>query len=295
VKVALIYNSSAGGSWTPAELRKEIEAAGHEIVAMFEPDDDPLKRVPSDAEVVAVAGGDGTVGRLAMKLAGGHLPLAILPGGTANNIATSLGLTGTVAELAAGWRLDRRLRLDLGVVGGPFPARRFVESIGFGLVTRGIHLMDSEDHEESDPKAMLHKALRRFLEVLRHLPVRQCRTVLDGEVREEELLVAQVLNIPAVGPGLLLGDDVDPSDGLFDLVTAGEAERPLIERYLHDRIEGRHATLRLPTRRVRRVELTGWPFVHIDDEIDTDVGDEPVVVEPAPEVVEILAGPSVRA
>jgi diacylglycerol kinase family enzyme len=296
VKVSLIYNLDAGGGLDPDRLQHEIESAGHEVVARLPSKDDPLDKLPEDTEVVAVAGGDGTVGRLAMQLAGRGLPLAVLPFGTANNIATSLGILGSTHELVRAWNAERRLRLDVGVAGGVWGERRFVESTGAGFVPSGIHTMDSEEHPESDePRAMLHKALRRFRDVLRALVPRPTHLVLDGEASDEELLMVQVLNLRAVGPGLVLAPDGDPSDGAFDVVTATEAERPLLERYLHDRIEGRPAAVRLPVRRARRVELTGWRLFHVDDEIERDLVSEAVTVSMARDGIEVLAGPLVHA
>ena len=43
-------------------------------------------------DAVIVAGGDGTVGKVAKRLAGTDVPLVVLPTGTANNIARSLGI-----------------------------------------------------------------------------------------------------------------------------------------------------------------------------------------------------------
>ena len=67
--------------------------------------------------------------------------MAILPMGTANNIAKSLGGLGVVDELIAGWRGAERQRLRVGSVTSRRGTMRFVESAGVGLftelVTRG--------------------------------------------------------------------------------------------------------------------------------------------------------------
>src|SRR6185369_915874 len=90
------------------------------------------------SELIVIAGGDGTVQRVATELAWRELPLAILPLGTANNIATSLGIEGPTEALVAGWATARRSPLDLGVATGPWGTRRFIESVGGGLVSNGI-------------------------------------------------------------------------------------------------------------------------------------------------------------
>ena len=68
-------------------------------------------------DVVAVAGGDGTVSRVAKRLVGRGIPLAPLPMGTANNISRTLGLAGLpIEEIVRSWENPRRVKLDVGVV-----------------------------------------------------------------------------------------------------------------------------------------------------------------------------------
>src|SRR5215213_10077087 len=50
------------------------------------------------ADVVAVYGGDGTVAEVASTLAGTEIPLAILPGGTANVLSVELGIPRKLAD-----------------------------------------------------------------------------------------------------------------------------------------------------------------------------------------------------
>jgi diacylglycerol kinase family enzyme len=67
------------------------------------------------------AGGDGTAANAARTVAGRAIPLAVLPLGTANNIARSLGYVGSIEELirrsllrAACWTSG--LSADRGVI-----------------------------------------------------------------------------------------------------------------------------------------------------------------------------------
>lgn len=67
-------------------------------------------------EMVAVAGGDGTLNAAASGLAETGLPLALLPAGTANDLARTLGIPVDTAQAAAIVAAGHRRRIDLGVV-----------------------------------------------------------------------------------------------------------------------------------------------------------------------------------
>jgi diacylglycerol kinase (ATP) len=297
LRLTLIYNEKAGSGVASDELRRCIRRAGHEIVRTIRPDelgalaDKQPDRALVDSELLVAAGGDGTVQRVATEMAGRQVPLAILPLGTANNIATSLGIWGPTETLVAGWSSARRSPLDLGIATGPWGARRFIESVGGGLVSNGIIVMDGEaPHEASGPDEMLEKALARFRVVLSGMTARRCRLVLDGEISEPDLLLCEVLNIRTVGPQLRLAPDADPADALFDVVVAEESHREVLDSYLHERIEGRPCALDLPMRRARRVGLGGWDRLHIDDTIYTGV-DGLSVLSVSPASLEVLLPP----
>ena len=55
------------------------------------------------ADLIVAVGGDGTVASVAREVAGHDVPLAVLPVGTANNIAFSLGCDGPLDELIDHW------------------------------------------------------------------------------------------------------------------------------------------------------------------------------------------------
>ena len=114
--------------------------------------------VEDGADVVIAQGGDGTVRACAAALAGGGVPLGLLPAGTGNLLARNLGiprdLDGAVATLVAGSRRDVDLvELDgepFVVMGGSgFDAELFAgtsdelkDSIGWGAyVVSGVRTL----------------------------------------------------------------------------------------------------------------------------------------------------------
>jgi YegS/Rv2252/BmrU family lipid kinase len=76
--------------------------------------------VRSGAPMVIVGGGDGTLSGAVDELVGSNCVFALLPLGTANSFARTLGipldLAGAVATIATG----RRRRVDLGVIDGDY-------------------------------------------------------------------------------------------------------------------------------------------------------------------------------
>jgi YegS/Rv2252/BmrU family lipid kinase len=106
------------------ELRRELERQGvgdplwiEVAKSRYVPKQ--VKRALSDGvELLLVWGGDGTVQRAADTLAGSETPLAVLPAGTANLLATNLGIPQDIEQAVAIALEGERHRLDLGRLDG---------------------------------------------------------------------------------------------------------------------------------------------------------------------------------
>lgn len=290
MKISLLYSTGAGDGVSADDLRAEFERAGHELVHVFEDDSDFERLIDEPTELVVAAGGDGTVWRAASALTGHDIPLAVLPLGTANNVARSLGITGSVREIVGRWTGARRVPLDLGVAHGAWGERGFVEAIGSGLVPSGIAAVEKQqrlDDEASSDEKLAH-AVRTYRDVLSRLRPRRWDVTLDGKAMEGEYLLLEVLNISSVGPNLVLSPGADVSDGLLDVAVAGEAQRARIDGYLADRLAGREARLELPVTRARSVEIAGWDAMHVDDEVIDGPPIGKVTIGVVPGAVELL-------
>lgn len=88
-------------------------------------------------DCVVVGGGDGTLNAAAPALMETHLPLGIIPLGTANDLARTLGIPLDPAKAAAVIAAGRERRVDLGLANDhPFFN---VASVGFGVdLTRAL-------------------------------------------------------------------------------------------------------------------------------------------------------------
>jgi diacylglycerol kinase family enzyme len=269
MRICLLYSESAGdGESQGAKLRRAIEAAGHEVAHLVEKDTELARALEDTIDLVVAAGGDGTVARAATALAGQPVPLAVLPLGTANNIARSFGIEGSIDAIIKSWDTAEPAGLDLGVLRVAETACRFIEGVGAGLIPQGIMAVPpSAHHDDDSTDEKLQRAVRGYRQVLEQLQPRQWSVTLDGDQRDGAYLLLEVLNMPAIGPSLVMSQQADPHDGLLSVVIAEEHHRAELDAYLRHKAEGRETPLTLPTYHAREIALHGIDEAHVDDDV----------------------------
>jgi diacylglycerol kinase family enzyme len=163
VRITLIHNPSAGRQrrGEAAKLVELLSHAGHDVRYRSAKEPGWKRALQKKADLVVVAGGDGTVGKVARRLVGRGIPIALLPSGTANNIARTLGLIAQPFEtLVRGWDNPRRIKLDVGIAAGPWGERYFVEGVGAGLFAMLLAQPDSDALKQR--AAAVESGLRRL-------------------------------------------------------------------------------------------------------------------------------------
>ncbi|MBO9534726.1 MAG: hypothetical protein J7513_17260 [Solirubrobacteraceae bacterium] len=91
MRIAVILNERSGSLGDPEEF---LRALGErtEIVSVHAPGEGAAAAATPGIDRLLVAGGDGTLGDAFAAAASAGLPLAVVPGGTANDFARALGL-----------------------------------------------------------------------------------------------------------------------------------------------------------------------------------------------------------
>ncbi|MCB1883387.1 MAG: NAD(+)/NADH kinase [Geminicoccaceae bacterium] len=239
------------------------------------------------ADLVVVAGGDGTVGDVLTRLPEDAPPVLILPLGTANNVAHALGLGGEPEALIRDCRRLCPRPFDLGLIRGPWGERRFVEGIGLGLLARAAGDVNARSVASRDKIPTGRRRLADLLETVRPFAP---DARLDGAPLPRDVLLVECLNIPFAGPALRLTGG-DPGDGLFEVALAG----PMLRGDLRAWIEGgAEVEAPLDVRRGRRLVLV-WSgtHLHLDDHFfDPPPAPTRIEVEVLPGAVRVLAPPS---
>jgi diacylglycerol kinase (ATP) len=271
MRVTVVHNPAAGADIVTAEaLLAELHAAGHEPVYASTGNSDWQGQVQDPGDLVLAAGGDGTVGQVARWLMGRvDVPLAILPLGTANNIATALGVAGAWRELVDGLSSFRESRLTMGMVSGPWGDRLFLEGVGFGLVPE-VMARAAAAAPPAEPDVHGDGELRRDLALVRttlsSLLARRCVVYIDGQRLERDALIAAVMRLPAAGPRLVFAPAARPADDALHLVIARAADREQIDAWIEGYQEGAVVPSSLEVHRASIVEIQ-WPdsMAHVDD------------------------------
>jgi diacylglycerol kinase family enzyme len=270
MQVTLVHNPKAGGGSAPDadELVRLGREAGHEVRYQSAKAGGWAEVLQAPADLVAAAGGDGTVGRVARRMIGRGVPMTAISLGTANNIARSLGLADlSIADQIAGWRTARRMPLDAGLAVGAWGRRFFIEGVGIGLFPS---LIAEHRHQPTprvaDTQAVVTSAVTLLREFLRHQRAKRIHVTIDGTDISGEYLLFEIMNMPLVGPNLYLAPGGHPGDGLLDVVVVPRAQRQDFDAYLAEWEAGHLAPARLPTFRGRDLVIrAGRHALHIDD------------------------------
>jgi len=293
MRATLIFNPNAGSTkgLNAADLQAALAEAGYE--PHYEPTERTadLARVLADATgIVVTVGGDGTVRAVASHLVGRGIPVAILPCGTANNIARTLGLEGTPHELIAGLRAPMRRPYDVGRIRAPWGTDYFLEACGFGLYADALAAYDPEGGK-SVTRALT--AVRNTLGT--YVPI-DTTVRIDQQDLPGRYLLVEVLNTVAAGPRLQLAPDASTSDGLLDVVCVDDTRRDGLLTYVRALMNGELGTLdsvRVLRGRCVEVEWTGQMF-HVDGEVRPAPDEEgrlpPIVCEDGRVEIDVIPG-----
>ncbi|HEX2650835.1 MAG TPA: diacylglycerol kinase family protein [Burkholderiales bacterium] len=271
MRITLIHNPGAGGTGDDdaARLIALLGKNGHEVRYQSSKEKGWKAALEEPADAIAVAGGDGIVGRVAKRMAGRDVPVAPLPGGTANNIARTLGLAGRPWEaIVRGWQDGRIVTLDVGVATGPWGERKVMEGVGAGLFAASIEHADRSRTLENLPHAdaKIAYALQLLKERLEHSRPVAIEAQLDGADVSGEYLMFEAMIIPFIGPNLFLAPDIKPGDGCLELVLLGEKERERLREYLAHWQNGKSRLPVLPSRHGKHLRMTASGLhLHIDD------------------------------
>lgn len=248
-RVTMLTNPASGHGNAPHAAERAIarlQQRGVDVVEIVGTDAAHAGRLVRESldrgtDALVVAGGDGVISIALQALAGGNVPMGIIPAGTGNDHAREYGLPTGDPEAAADIVADGCAEtVDLG---------RIVASDGttkwFGTVvaTGFDSLVSDRTNRMSWPHGRMryNVAMVAELSKLRLLPF---RLVLDGD-REiiTDLTLVAFGNTRSYGGGMRITPNADHSDGLLDITMVHSASRTKLIRLFPTVFKGTHIDL----------------------------------------------------
>lgn len=169
-----------------------------------------IERHADRVDFVVVAGGDGSLNAAASALIERNLPLGILPGGTANDLARTLGLPldmlGAAKIIAAG----RTKAIDVGEVNG----KPFFNVASLGLSARLADKLSRETKRRWGRLAYALTATEVLIEARRFGAVIRSDDGKETKVRSLQIAVG---NGRHYGGGMIVEATAEIDDGRLDL------------------------------------------------------------------------------
>ena len=265
-EAVLVTSPRVAGSRDFAAARREMRRRGLVITAELD-----VGKVASlrellaggDSVLVIAAGGDGTAGTVADYLAGTKHVLGVLPLGTSNDFARSLGIPVDPRRAVVLLARGKVAAIDLGrFVPAGQPPRHFVHAATVGLNARFAQIATRGD---------IRDRLGRFAYLfaaayaMRRRPAFGCELRYAGTTEKLTLTQLSVTNAPVFGGPLQLSVPAsNPDDRLLDMLA--------IEPVTPGRMLASGTAMLLGARRpVPGIRVWHTPRLHVDTDEELEV------------------------
>ena len=287
-RIGLLVNPTSGtgrGATIGRQAAEELRALGHDVVVLRESSAHAATaavRRAIDAsgtaalDALVVVGGDGAVHLGVNAVAtdqsssSPRVPLGIVPAGSGNDLARSLGLP--LEPAAAVEAIDGCLRAGCDYAVDAVRVSTAGDGGGYGtgheetsgrwqqwaagVVSAGF---DAVVNERANRWGWPRGRARYNLAIARVLPTyrpRRYRVTLDGEPWTVDALLLAVGNTTSYGGAMRIAPDASPTDGLLDVVVVGPVSLPRFVRLFPRVYAGTHVAIEgVEVRRAAVVEI----------------------------------------
>ncbi len=201
MRALLVVNpQSHRGESLGERVRAELERRGFKIFESLD--------AIGDVDCIVVAGGDGTLVRLIGPAIEFDLPIGIIPLGTFNDLARTLGVPFDVEDACALVASGATRRIDVARVNGVY----YVNEASIGISSRVARMQAAS----SKRRFGLLAVAVSILQVVRHWRPMMADIVYDGKHERLRTLQLTIANSYRFG-GLVAVDDAAIDDGWLDL------------------------------------------------------------------------------
>ena len=268
MRALLIHNPKAGDrKHGKKQLMASLTRCGHQAFYQSIKERGWKKAFKKPVDVVIAAGGDGTVHQTAWQIIDSGIPLAILPLGTANNLACSLGFTESVDEILQSLHCGKSQPFDVGVARNGSATDYFLEAAGGGLFADYFPAAMANEQKGASPEEELTAHLSLLRQLSLDYPARHWKISIDGKDISGRYILWGAMNIRSAGPALHLAPKAKTDDGRLDFVAVREHERKDFIKHVDTHLVGRKKRVPLTPRKFRELKITSpLGAMHLDGE-----------------------------
>src|SRR5680860_1542053 len=209
MRILLLSNESSGSSDSQVveSIGQELSALGSVtslVPSSLESFDEEVSHAAHDADLLVVAGGDGTLNWTvnALRDGLGSVNLALVPMGTGNDFARTLEAARAVVS-------GTERSIDVWRARGEGVDRLFINACMGGFPVEVNEAIDEDLKRKVGPLAFVIGGARGAAEMTRH------RVTINGK-ELDDCIAAGVGNGQTCGGGVRVWPQADPSDGLLD-------------------------------------------------------------------------------
>ena len=189
-------------------------------------------------DLVIVAGGDGTIEEVASQLVNSKTTLGIIPVGTMNNLARSLGVPLELNDACALLGMGATRKIDMGhVLANEKPEiEYFMETAGLGLTAIAFPL---GQNAKKGRWAGIPSALKKLFDFK---PTPILVELDDGQAIQANSQLVTVSNAPMLGLNFLIAPEAKMDDGLLDVAIYDGMNKADLLGYFMAAMNGKMAT-----------------------------------------------------
>jgi diacylglycerol kinase family enzyme len=218
LRVLAVVNPISGGVDKEPfmnHFKDEMEKFGIDYEAFYttgKNDEENFKKSVSSfqPDKITSVGGDGTTLFTACNLLDSKIPFGIMPLGSANGMATELGVEADPRDALSDFlKSNRTCPLDLILVND----KHYCLHIG----DVGINANIVEDFSKDEGRGMVSYA-KHFVDRVLRRELMEFRIVADGKTYSQKGYMIAIANSRKYGTGVVLNYDGNPTDGKFEVV-----------------------------------------------------------------------------
>lgn len=269
IRVKLIANPGAGdvseGASKIEQVMRYLSDDGLKVdLALAHPKKEAIpiaqKAVKDGYDVIIAMGGDGTIGAVIRGIARTKARLGIIPAGTENDIAKSLGIPEDLKEACALIASGHTRTLDLGQISTKKRKNFYffmVTAIGF---TATVYPMISEV-----PQGNFSGIKNAVMTFLKFKTKPKVFLTLDDESKiEVETMLVTVANTPISGVKNLVAPDASMEDGLLDVAVYPDfSKSDLLSYFIKTAHEGSMPDGKIQRYQARKIKVKTSPKLDI--------------------------------